>query len=1082
MEKKVFQCLECNLKFQDENELSKHGKKQSHFMFKEDKIESEVAIEVIKPQVPLSKKENLVVQQSKPIGYKKRYRCFYCTEIFDDVFEFREHARLHKEDAIKKLKTEKDQSKNDNDQLIKEFNLTANGIKYRCVYCPEVFNTLNEFRDHAPKCKEKHLGEKSKNEAGNKNKSQEKPYKCDYCEKNYGIYYYFQEHVKFHEIALGISQPEPKRNFKPVQVVGVQHTKQKRRKFEKRYECKYCDVDFAKFINYKEHMKMHTESPTKMKADTRKEVEPTRAETSKSPKILEIVPVKLNESERIINLATLPKNGQTNSNANKLKSVSQNDMDSVPQTKKIKIDSIQDYKSVMQSKIDSGHSVGNSDWLIMQNDTFENGPNPESVSTADTSFVSGDIDSLTVIYQDSVAHIAENPENVLNSTPEIVIDANTDTFSDTILKIESVTSFQTNVGIQNEDSSSINISKSKIEETQLVDTKPTIALRPLAKLKSNEPNVFSNPISGQNLKVESDNLLLVPNSGVGNAQIIAKAMPKPSPRPLNPAKFTMDTLQLNSVGSTSSSHGIPMMTNQLPIMISKSTKNSMATIPTRSGASFPIINGPSICVNSAKPVLAQNVPKPGFDHINQILRTLQPDQPAFLSTTGQLQLSGSNLLHQTIRCSSKALQNVPKAPLDPVYNVLRTLQPVPKRYGPAAKIIRKSVSEPSNQAVSSENANSNLDFVNRQNTFEARTISGSSQFVTQATGNAIVQPISPSAQIFPEPSNMQTTPAMPQKNQISFETQSNSKNQGFQCDICTAFFVHQKTLNTHRKSHFSNNTYQENKKVMHFTIENSLNTPQVEKRPDTVPKDQRSVLPAFYCKLCQTPFFRLEDLDNHKKVHDQVKKLYDCPYCPQKFELFMDYKNHVASHAKPFKCNICPKDFVRNADLVSHLQSHDTEEILIDGTKNRYYKPFKCESCHKGFANLTSIKKHVLIHMEEKPFKCGFCHKQFAQEHHKTSHEKLHTKDNLFQCKICNQGFNAKQSKMRHEQKCMNTLDKFIEDNIDDAEKNPFLCKLCGAKFALKHLYDYHYIACWDKFQRSTEVSKESSHVITIDE
>lgn len=61
-----------------------------------------------------------------------------------------------------------------------------------------------------------------------------------------------------------------------------------------------------------------------------------------------------------------------------------------------------------------------------------------------------------------------------------------------------------------------------------------------------------------------------------------------------------------------------------------------------------------------------------------------------------------------------------------------------------------------------------------------------------------------------------------------------------------------------------------------------------------------------------------------------------------------------------------------------------------------------CEYCGKDFGRGTHLRRHLLIHTQEKHFKCKICGKAFSRSDHLTIHETtFHSKERPFGCQLC---------------------------------------------------------------------------------
>ncbi|GAB5362426.1 hypothetical protein AAMO2058_000795800 [Amorphochlora amoebiformis] len=76
------------------------------------------------------------------------------------------------------------------------------------------------------------------------------------------------------------------------------------------------------------------------------------------------------------------------------------------------------------------------------------------------------------------------------------------------------------------------------------------------------------------------------------------------------------------------------------------------------------------------------------------------------------------------------------------------------------------------------------------------------------------------------------------------------------------------------------------------------------------------------------------------------------------------------------RCGHCGKTFEDRIQLSEHtLNAHSTAKI------------YQCETCSETFKYPTSLKRHILIHKDERPYPCKYCPRRFRQRSEKDTHE-----------------------------------------------------------------------------------------------
>ena len=122
-----------------------------------------------------------------------------------------------------------------------------------------------------------------------------------------------------------------------------------------------------------------------------------------------------------------------------------------------------------------------------------------------------------------------------------------------------------------------------------------------------------------------------------------------------------------------------------------------------------------------------------------------------------------------------------------------------------------------------------------------------------------------------------------------------------------------------------------------------------------------------------------------KKQNDIINniKIYKCTYknCIKQYTSKNSLKKHLLTHEKKkFKCKICDKSFIDNYKLKRHTLIHLNEKKII------------CEICKKKFLLDYNLKVHMRIHNGKKPYCCTFpgCFKKFSQSSNLNIHYKRH--------------------------------------------------------------------------------------------
>jgi len=153
---------------------------------------------------------------------------------------------------------------------------------------------------------------------------------------------------------------------------------------------------------------------------------------------------------------------------------------------------------------------------------------------------------------------------------------------------------------------------------------------------------------------------------------------------------------------------------------------------------------------------------------------------------------------------------------------------------------------------------------------------------------------------------------------------------------------------------------------------------------------------------------------------------------------------------KKFQCYLCSKCLTSTDSLKKHLMLHWNE------------KPFECHVCEKKFVKNSHLTLHLQIHSGVRPHLCGECGKSFKTKGHLKEHSKVHTGERkVYQCMECNAeyfGLHDLQIHMRRHNgdlpfSCPHCPKRFrSKRNLDNHQRihtgdKPFKCKSCGKAF-----------------------------------
>ncbi|KAG7273482.1 hypothetical protein CRUP_015858, partial [Coryphaenoides rupestris] len=222
-----------------------------------------------------------------------------------------------------------------------------------------------------------------------------------------------------------------------------------------------------------------------------------------------------------------------------------------------------------------------------------------------------------------------------------------------------------------------------------------------------------------------------------------------------------------------------------------------------------------------------------------------------------------------------------------------------------------------------------------------------------------------------------------------------------------------------------------------------------------------SGLQPYNCSECGRAFRTATLLAGHR-LRKCKNAAYLCIKCGNSFPTSLEkFRHQCPKRGQSYECAHCGKSFQKSSSLKEHLLTHVQSRLFKcshcgDGFPGigelKYHqqvdhdKPYQCKQCGKSFIS-SSFKyrfeflEHQRFHTAVKPYKCSQCGKAFRTEAHLSGHRKRKCKNASHICTKCGCQFRSLHERARHQ--CVQVMAKYE-------------CSHCGKNFKMAHLLRNH--------------------------
>lgn len=125
-----------------------------------------------------------------------------------------------------------------------------------------------------------------------------------------------------------------------------------------------------------------------------------------------------------------------------------------------------------------------------------------------------------------------------------------------------------------------------------------------------------------------------------------------------------------------------------------------------------------------------------------------------------------------------------------------------------------------------------------------------------------------------------------------------------------------------------------------------------------------------------------------------------------------DNINYISNNKKKFEL-----DYRETHTTVKYNEDDDMEDVgygsgnILGVNHNR----FACDICHKRSKCISSLKRHMLTHADDKPNLCNVCGKTFCRGYRIEDHLHTHSPEKAFECGVCDKSFAKSYNLKLHE-------------------------------------------------------------------
>ncbi|XP_029380857.1 zinc finger protein 665-like [Echeneis naucrates] len=203
-------------------------------------------------------------------------------------------------------------------------------------------------------------------------------------------------------------------------------------------------------------------------------------------------------------------------------------------------------------------------------------------------------------------------------------------------------------------------------------------------------------------------------------------------------------------------------------------------------------------------------------------------------------------------------------------------------------------------------------------------------------------------------------------------------------------------------------------------------------------------LQPYNCSECGRAFRTATLLAGHR-LRKCKNAAYLCIKCGNNFPTSLDkFRHHCPKRGHNYDCGHCGKSFQKSSSLKEHLLTHVQSRL------------FKCSHCGEGFSGIGDLKYHQQVD-HDKPYQCKQCGKSFISSKCLTKHQQRHQEvGEIETAKLMSGGKHRKSGSAHRTSSASLSSRKTSAKAIYPRGRVTHNCPLCGRSFKYRFEFLEH--------------------------